>query len=495
MIQPHKMGKMALWDRPKSLNHRGPEITVNSELAPHLFTDQVTEDVLDNRFDIIANKMIAEGLPDALIKTFRRYYNQLLAGETGTIPSAEAAPVPELPRAEHFQAHQESGRAALKQSVVIKLNGGLGTTMGLQTPKSLIPVKEGLSFLDIIVRQVLHLRRHHDVNLPLLLMNSFNTEAATNIALSSYPELTQSVPLGFRQHKVPKVRQDDLSAVTWPMDPEKEWCPPGHGNLFLALYTSGLLAQLLQQNYQYAFISNIDNLGATFDLGLLGYIVDNQIPFLMETAARTAADRKGGHLALDTNQKLILREVAQCPPDELALFQDIERYRYFNTNNIWLNLHALDQLLQQSEGFLDLPLIRNAKPVDPTDVKSPAIYQLETAMGQAIRLFADARAVEVPRARFLPVKDTGDLLALRSDLYCLNTDYTVQRNPARQIDDEIVIELDQKHYRSLAQLEEHFPQGVPSLVNCRRLQIEGEIHFFPAPIAKQTKKQTIEEQP
>ncbi|HRW10153.1 MAG TPA: UTP--glucose-1-phosphate uridylyltransferase [Caldilineaceae bacterium] len=433
---------------------------------------------LDERFSAIAAKMYAEGLPAALVKTFRRYYAQLLAGETGTIPSEQALAVCALPKAESLRKYHQAGMAALSQTVMIKLNGGLGTTMGLAGPKSLIPIKEGHSFLDIIVQQVLHMRQQHDVELPLLFMNSFNTEAATAAALAAYPELTQPIPLSFRQHKVPKLRQEDFTAIDWPDDTEKEWCPPGHGNLYLALYTSGLLKELLEQGYEYAFISNVDNLGATLDLDLLGYIAENAIPFLMEVAARTVADRKGGHLAQDANQRLILREIAQCPPEEIELFQDTKRYSYFNTNNIWLNLQALDKLLQQREGILDLPLIRNAKTVDATDENSPAVYQLETAMGQAISLFSEAHAVEVPRTRFLPVKDTGDLLALRSDLYLLDESYRIQPNPARQIDDTIVIELDPAYYRTLAQFEEHFPDGVPSLVNCRRLSIEGEIYFL-----------------
>lgn len=432
---------------------------------------------LDDRFAPIAAKMYAAGVPAAMVKTFRHYYAQLLAGETGIIPSSQALPVEALPTMDELQHYREEGLHALNRAVVITLNGGLGTTMGLETPKSLIPVKDGHTFLDIIVQQVLHLRRKHEVALPLLFMNSFNTEHATAEALAAHPTLTQPMPLGFCQHKVPKLRQDDLRAVEWTADQEKEWCPPGHGNLYLALYTSGLLKELLERGYEHAFVSNVDNLGATLDLALLGYIAAETIPFLMEVAIRTTADRKGGHLAQDRERRLILRESAQCPPEEVALFQDTERYNYFNTNNLWLNLRALDKLLRQREGILDLPLIRNAKPVDPTDPTSTPVYQLETAMGQAIGLFPNAAAVVVPRSRFLPVKDTGDLLALRSDLYQLAEDFTVQRNPARIVADEVDIQLDKEYYRTVAQLEVHFPNGIPSLLNCRRLHIEGEVFF------------------
>ncbi|MCB0104671.1 MAG: UTP--glucose-1-phosphate uridylyltransferase, partial [Caldilineaceae bacterium] len=351
---------MQTYDMPTRISpeqHGRANQKMNNETIHHVQNNSPSrrqEENLDEGFSAIAAKMYAEGLPAALVKTFRRYYAQLLAGETGTIPSEQALAVHALPKAEGLREYHQAGMAALSQTVMIKLNGGLGTTMGLAGPKSLIPVKEGHSFLDIIVQQVLHMRRQHNIELPLLFMNSFNTEAATAAALTAYPALTQPIPLSFRQHKVPKLRQEDFTAIDWPDDTEKEWCPPGHGNLYLALYTSGLLKELLEQGYEYAFISNVDNLGATLDLDLLGYIAENAIPFLMEVAARTAADRKGGHLAQDTNQRLILREIAQCPPEEIELFQDTKRYSYFNTNNIWLNLQALDKLLQQREGILDL---------------------------------------------------------------------------------------------------------------------------------------------
>lgn len=382
----------------------------------------------NRRFAPFAAKMRAAGQPDVLIRTFRHYYRQLSSAEAGLIPSARAQPVETLPSSGELAQYAPYASEVLGQTAMIKLNGGLGTTMGLEGPKSLLTVKRALSFLDIIVQQVLHLRGKHGIELPLILMNSFNTESETRKALKKYPELTQSVPHDFRQHMVPKIWQHDFSPVEWPLDPTKEWCPPGHGDLYLALHTSGLLSELLDRGYAYAFISNVDNLGATLDLNILGYLVENGLSFLMEVATRTEADRKGGHLALDENRRLMLREIAQCPPEEVELFQDIGRYSYFNTNNIWINLTALKYALEQYDGLLALPLIRNAKPVDPTDSDSPPVYQLETAMGQAISIFPGAQAIHVDRDRFFPVKSTTDLLQLRSDRYLLGSDYTVRRD-------------------------------------------------------------------
>ena len=433
---------------------------------------------LDARFAGFAQKMRKAGQPAVVMRAFRHYYTQLLEGATGYIASKEAQPVATLPTVETLATYSNAGKAALNRTAVIKLNGGLGTTMGMNGPKSLVQVKGDFTFLDIIIHQALYLRCQHGVRLPLILMNSFNTQTATRAALASYTDLlAQDVPFDFMQHQIPKILKADLAPVTWPADPAKEWCPPGHGDLYLALQTSGLLETLLAQGNEYAFVSNSDNLGATVDLAILGYFAEQQLPFLMEVARRQPADRKGGHLATHPEQGLILREVAQCPAEEMATFQNIERYQYFNTNNLWLHLPSLQRLLQHFNGVLPLPLIRNEKPVDPTKPDSPRVYQLETAMGHAIGLFPDAEAVETPRHRFLPVKNTNDLLALWSDAYILNNDYTIHRNPARTIDSELVIDLDKDYYGLFHQLKERFQAGPPSLVNCRQFHVEGNIYF------------------
>jgi len=429
------------------------------------------------QFAPFAAKMRCAGLPEAAMRAFEYHYAQLLQGATGYIPGEEAHPVADLPAAVDLNQYGADGKAALNRTVVIKLNGGLGTTMGMAGPKSLIEVKQGLTFLDIIVHQVLHMRQEHNVGLPLVLMNSFNTQDATKQALRAYPQWMQDVPTTFLQHKAPKIWQADLSPVEWPADPQKEWCPPGHGDIYLALQSSGLLDQLLDRGYEFAFVSNSDNLAATVDVAILGYFAQQTLPFLMEVANRTPTDRKGGHLAMHPDKGLILREVAQCPPAELDEFQNIARYRYFNTNNLWVHLPSIQQLLAQTDGLLKLPLIRNEKPVDPTQPDSPPVYQLETAMGQAIALFPDAQAIQTPRSRFLPVKNTNDLLALWSDVYVLHPDYTIDRNPVRRAEADIVIELDETYYKRFDQLKERFPHGAPVLVHCDSLRVEGNVYF------------------
>ncbi len=430
---------------------------------------------LTDPFAPFAAKMAAAGLPPLEIETFRRAYARLQAGDTGYIPAAVAQPIADVPRFVDLPPADRDGVAALGRAVVCKLNGGLGTGMGLDGPKSLLPVKDGLTFLDISVRQVLTIRRQTGARLPLVLMNSFSTHAATLDALAAYPELQQDLPFDFLQSRVPKVAKDGLGPALWPADPAKEWCPPGHGDIYTALVTSGLLDQMLALGYEYLFVSNADNLGAVVDARILGRLEATGAPFLMEVAERTPADSKGGHLARRPDGRLLLRELAQCPPDEVAEFQQIDRYSYFNTNNLWVHLPALRATLQATGGVLDLPLIRNEKPVDPTQPASPRVYQLETAMGSAIAIFDGAQALCVPRSRFAPVKKNSDLLALWSDAYVLTPDSHVELAPGRSTPP--LVTLDDRYFGLLAQMQERFPHGAPSLLGCRSLGVEGDVRF------------------
>lgn len=431
-------------------------------------------------FAPFAEKMQAERLPEIVIRTFRRYYEQLAAGETGLIPEADIRTITSLPDLERLPADlAEIGHAALPKAILLKLNGGLGTGMGLEKAKSLLVVKDGLTFLDIIARQALR------AGVPLVLMNSFATRADSLAALAPYPALAGPIPLDFVQHKVPKVRQADLAPAVWPQEPELEWCPPGHGDLYTALLTSGLLETLLAHGYQFAFVANADNLGAQLDPLILGYFADRGLPFLMEVAHRTPADRKGGHLAERASDgRLILRESAQCPSADMDAFQDITRHRYFNTNNLWLNLPALKRLLDEKDGVPGLPLIRNSKTLDPRDPASPKVYQLETAMGAAISLFEGAAALRVPRTRFAPVKACDDLLAVRSDAYVLTPDWQIAPNPARALPGPPVVSLDPRYYKLIDDLEARFPFGPPSLADCERLTVRGDVCFGRAVVCR-----------
>ena len=421
-------------------------------------------------------KMVAAGLDERVINGFAHYYAQLEAGATGFISGDEARPVETLPTY-HSLGHRyhAEGIAHLDKLVVLKLNGGLGTGMGMKGPKSLVTVRDGQSFLDITVGQIDYLRRKHDVRVPLVLMNSFNTAHATDEALKKHPQFAQDVRSGFVQNRFPKIWKSDLSVAEWPAAPNLEWNPPGHGDLYAAIVAGGILEELLEHGYEYMFVSNIDNLGATFDPKILGYFAAEEIPFLMEVAERTPADSKGGHLAQRADGQLILRESAQCPPDETEAFQDISIYSHFNTNNLWIHLPTLERVSHNRNGVLGLSLIRNQKPIDPTRPDTPPVYQLETAMGSAIEVFEGARALQVPRNRFLPVKRNDDLLVLMSDAYTQADDFTLRLASSRS--QAPLVAMDCDYFRLIDDMDVRFPYGAPSMVACDSLRIVGDVRF------------------
>jgi UTP--glucose-1-phosphate uridylyltransferase len=311
-----------------------------------------------------------------------------------------------------------------------------------------------------------------------VLMNSFATRDASLQALAAYPELTvDGVPADFVQSKVPKLAADDLAPVSWPDDPGLEWSPPGHGDLYPSILSSGMLDALLDGGYEYAFVANVDNLGAVMDERILAWFARERIPFLMEVADRTAADRKGGHLARRRGPGggLVLREIAQTPDGDVDAFQDVVRHRFFNTNTLWIDLRALRAVLDERDGVLGLPMIVNRKTADPADPQSPAVLQLETAMGAAIDVFDGAQAIRVPRERFAPVKTCNDLLALRSDAYELHDDGRIVLAGERS--GAPLVELDPRHFKLVRDFDARFANGPPSLVSCDRLTVRGDVGF------------------
>jgi UTP--glucose-1-phosphate uridylyltransferase len=426
------------------------------------------------------DKMLDAGVADVAVDTFAQQLERLRAGETGVLAESDIEPVAQLADADGLPDDDEGARAALERTIVIKLNGGLGTSMGMTAPKSLLEVKDGLTFLDITVRQILDLRERSGARLPLVLMNSFATRDASLAALEPYDTLAvDGVAADFVQSKAPKLRADDLEPVSWPDDPDMEWAPPGHGDLYPSLASSGMLQALLDAGYEYAFVANVDNLGAVMEPRILAWFARERIPFLMEVADRTAADRKGGHLAQRPGGGLVLREVAQTPDEDLDAFQDTGRHRFFNTNTLWIDLRALAAVLDERDGVLGLPMIVNRKTVDPGDSGSPAVIQLETAMGAAIDVFDDARAIRVPRTRFAPVKTTNDLLALRSDAYVLHDDGRIALAPERA---DVgagapLVDLDPDHFKLIREFDARFPAGAPSLVGCEQLTVRGDVAF------------------
>ncbi len=291
-------------------------------------------------------KMSAAGVSQEAIDVFTHYYAQLEAGVSGYIAEDSIDPLTDPDLLSDVEVSPDEAQSALGSTVMIKLNGGLGTSMGMDRAKSLLEVKDGLSFLDITARQVLGLRRRHGARLPLVLMDSFSTREDSLAALRRHEGLEADLPLDFLQNKEPKLLAEDLTPASWPQDPRLEWAPPGHGDLYTALVTSGTLARMREQGYDYAFVSNSDNLGAVLDPRILAWFAREGLPFAMEVCDRTEADRKGGHLARRPGAGLVLREIAQTPDEDFEAFMDIGRDGDFYTNNLLVDLRAVDDVLR-----------------------------------------------------------------------------------------------------------------------------------------------------
>ena len=419
--------------------------------------------------------MSEAGVQPQAIEVFTHYYHQLEEGVTGLIAEDSIEPLTDPPVLDDVEVSDEQAAEALHKTAIIKLNGGLGTSMGMERAKSLLPVRGTSTFLDVIVEQVRAARTTYGARLPLLFMDSFRTHDDTLAALAGYDDLpVEGLGLDFEQNQEPKLLTADLTPVEWPADPALEWCPPGHGDLYTTLEGSGVLDRLLELGYAYASVSNSDNLGAAPDARIAGWFAASGAPYAAEVYRRTPADRKGGHLAVrKADGQLILRDTAQTAPNEMHFFTDEHRHPFFHCNNLWFDLAAVSAVLKERKAVLGLPLIKNVKNVDPADSSSPEVVQVESAMGAAIEVFAGAQAIGVGRERFLPVKTTNDLVLLRSDVY----DVTPEGRLERVVDPAPLVDLDTRFYKTISRFDARFPDGVPSLRAAASLTVAGDWTF------------------
>ncbi|KFJ01762.1 UTP--glucose-1-phosphate uridylyltransferase [Bifidobacterium subtile] len=433
-------------------------------------------------FDESAAKMRSQDMSETAIAQFKRLYDVWRGEEdTSWIRESDVEPLDDVPSFHDVYETIDHDKAvgAFEKTAFLKLNGGLGTSMGLDSAKSLLPVRRHkarqMRFIDIIIGQVLTARARLNVPLPLTFMNSFRTSADTMKVLERNPKFVQDdIPMEVVQHQEPKIEIESGKPASFPANPELEWCPPGHGDLFSTIWESGLLDTLQEQGFAYLFISNSDNLGARPSRTLAQHFENTGAPFMVEVATRTYADRKGGHIVRDRKTgQLMLREMSQVHPDDKSAAQDIAKHPYFNTNSIWVRIDALKEKLAEYDGVLPLPVIRNEKTVDPTDPDSTKVMQLETAMGAAIGVFDGAICVQVDRMRFLPVKTTNDLFIMRSDRFHLTDSYEME-------DGNYIfpsVDLDEQYYKNINDFNERFPYSVPSLAAANSVTIKGDWTF------------------
>ncbi|KAL3863087.1 hypothetical protein ACJMK2_004863 [Sinanodonta woodiana] len=368
-------------------------------------------------------------------------------------------------------ANENDIKTLLDQLVVIKLNGGLGTSMGCTGPKSIITIKEELTFLDMNVKQIEYLNNKYGTDVPLALMNSFNTDADTQKIMHKYCNVNVTIKM-FKQSRFPRICRESLLPIALRIGEENPegWYPPGHGDIYRSFYNSGLLDTFIKAGKKYMFVSNIDNLGATVDLNILNFLLNNtdKAPeFVMEVTDKTKADTKGGTL-IDYEGKLRLLEIAQVPKEHVGEFQALRKFKIFNTNNLWINLAGMKRIVE--EKTLHMEIIVNPKTLD----NGMNVIQLETAVGAAIKSFDGAMGINVPRTRFLPVKMTSDLLVIMSNMYSYKNGSLVM-SPKRPFPSVPLCKLG-SHFTKVKDFLHRFAT-VPDIMELDHLTVSGDVTF------------------
>ncbi|XP_069023493.1 UTP--glucose-1-phosphate uridylyltransferase-like isoform X2 [Embiotoca jacksoni] len=364
--------------------------------------------------------------------------------------------------------------ASLNKLAVVKLNGGLGTSMGCKGPKSLISVRNENTFLDLTVQQIEHLNKTFNADVPLVLMNSFNTDEDTKKILQKYKHHRVNIHT-FNQSRYPRINKESLLPIAQNMGMSGEnaeaWYPPGHGDVYASFSNSGLLDKLLSEGKEYIFVSNIDNLGATVDLFILHHLMSQpagkRCEFVMEVTDKTRADVKGGTL-IQYEDHLRLLEIAQVPKAHVDEFKSVTKFKIFNTNNLWISLPAIKRL--QDKNAMDLEIIVNPKTLDG----GLNVIQLETAVGAAIKSFHNAMGVNVPRSRFLPVKTSSDLLLVMSNLYSLDAG-SLTMSKKREFPTTPHVKLGS----SFTKVQEYLArfENIPDMLELDHLTVSGDVTF------------------
>lgn len=404
---------------------------------------------------------------------FRHLFSRFLRAKT-SIDWLKIQPLPEnaiIPY-KQLRLHDPSAEmiaSSLSKLVVVKLNGGLGTSMGCKGPKSVIAVRNDLTFLDLTLQQIQSFNRMYNVNVPLVLMNSFNTDEDTQKLLRKYKNVRVDVH-SFCQSRYPRIYKESLMPIVKNVaDDHDGWYPPGHGNFYEAFYNSGLIDKFLAEDKQFCFLSNIDNMGATVDLNILNFIASSQEQpeFVMEVTNKTRADVKGGTL-INYEDRLMLLEIAQVPKDYVDEFKSVSKFRIFNTNNLWANLEAIKRVVEEKS--LDMEVIVNPKHLD----NGLHVIQLETAAGAAIKNFKGACGINVPRSRFLPVKKTSDLLLLMSNLYEIDGG-KLTLSHLRSFPTTPLVKLGSS-FDKVQEFLKRFA-GIPDLLELDHLTVSGDVWF------------------
>lgn len=296
--------------------------------------------------------------------------------------------IPSLPSFDHeeYARLSEIGWASFRRGEVgaLILAGGMATRFNWEKPKGLFPIYQGKSFLQLKLEGI----QRTAPGIPIHIMTSFHTDEAIRFHLEAhdYFGLDPSRIRIFTQNRFPRLKADGT-----PFEKEGErFAAPGHGDFVECLRAAGLLERFLQEGGRYLFFSNVDNLGATIDLAILGRHIESGRPMTVEVADKAPGDKGGAPARVDGRLQLV--EGFAFPEDF-----DQDSIEVFNTASYVFTAEALDR-------DFDLPWYVVEKKVD-----SETVIQLEHLAGD-LSVFLDAGFLRIERdRRFLPVKSLQDV--------------------------------------------------------------------------------------
>ncbi|KAJ0106630.1 hypothetical protein Patl1_19459 [Pistacia atlantica] len=357
----------------------------------------------------------------------------------------------------------------LDKLVVVKFNGVLGTNMGFGGPKSAIEVHDKLTFMDLMVNQIESLNSKFGCNVPLVLMDTTETNNDTQKVVEKYSA---------SKIDIHSFSQKPLEGQTG----KDKQHPSDHGAVFLSLMKSGTLDVLLSQGKEYALVVHADNAAAVVDPKILNHLIQNKIEYCMEVTPTTSIDlrnsminlRQGKYQLVNITQNPAKHHcfLLNTPADVLfccsfMIKKSDGKFKFIDTRNLWVDLKAVKRLVDTDA--LKMESLSASK-----EENGYKINLQDTAAGSAIRFFDHTMSINVPPSRFLPLNSTSDLLLLQSDLYS-SIDGILVRNNARNNPSNPSIELGPE-FEKVSDFLSRF-KSIPSIIKLDSLKVAGDVWF------------------
>ena len=263
--------------------------------------------------------------------------------------------------------------------------------------KAGVPAIDGLTFLEVKLRDVAHAAERAGGRIPVFPMSSFATDAEVRRmgeALS-----TERTPVEVFPQFV-SVRLDANGELFQDADGTASPYASGHGDLTFALRRSGVLRRFRESGGKVLMMSNVDNLTATIDAAVIGAHLRGDRPMTAEMAPKLPGDKGGAPARVDGVPQIV--EGFRFPEDF-----DQDQIPVFNTNTLLFDAAAIDR-------DFDLTFFAVRKQVDGREA-----VQFERLVGQ-LSAYLPCTFLRVeragPDARFQPAKDPAELESRQEEI-------------------------------------------------------------------------------